>query len=85
MSDFEGGVERGGISVEGRELDQASKRLVRVLEGTGAFVPGHFIGKFGKERVLKELEEFLSLDLFPRFGGGIGMTRMMRAMNASIG
>ena len=34
---------------------------------------------FGKERVEKELEEFLSLDLFPRFGGGIGMTRMARA------
>lgn len=34
---------------------------------------------FGKERVDKELEEFLSLDFFPRFGGGIGMTRMARA------
>jgi len=34
---------------------------------------------FGKERVEKELEEFLSLNFFPRFGGGIGMTRMARA------
>jgi aspartyl/asparaginyl-tRNA synthetase len=34
---------------------------------------------FGKERVEKELDEFLSLDFFPRFGGGIGMTRMARA------
>jgi aspartyl/asparaginyl-tRNA synthetase len=34
---------------------------------------------FGKERVEKELEEFLSLDFFPRFGGGIGMTRLGRA------
>jgi hypothetical protein len=34
---------------------------------------------FGKERVEKELEEFLSLDFFPRFGGGIGMTRLARA------
>lgn len=34
---------------------------------------------FGKERVEKELEEFLSLEFFPRFGGGIGMTRMARA------
>jgi aspartyl/asparaginyl-tRNA synthetase len=34
---------------------------------------------FGKERVEKELEEFLSFDFFPRFGGGIGMTRMARA------
>lgn len=34
---------------------------------------------FGKERVDKELEEFLSLKFFPRFGGGIGMTRLMSA------
>jgi aspartyl/asparaginyl-tRNA synthetase len=34
---------------------------------------------FGKERVEQELEEFLSHDFFPRFGGGIGMTRLARA------
>ena len=34
---------------------------------------------FGKERVEKELDEFLSLNFFERFGGGIGMTRMARA------
>jgi hypothetical protein len=34
---------------------------------------------FGKERVEKELEDFLSLEFFPRFGGGIGLTRMARA------
>ena len=34
---------------------------------------------FGKERVQKELDEFLSLKFFPRFGGGIGITRMMDA------
>lgn len=34
---------------------------------------------FGKERVEQELDEFLSLNFFPRFGAGIGMTRMARA------
>jgi aspartyl/asparaginyl-tRNA synthetase len=34
---------------------------------------------FGKDRVEKELEEFLSFEFFPRFGGGIGMTRLARA------
>jgi hypothetical protein len=34
---------------------------------------------FGQERVEKELEEFLSHNFFPRFGGGIGMTRLARA------
>jgi hypothetical protein len=36
--------------------------------------------KFGKERVVRELDEFLSYDFFPRFGGGIGMTRMINAL-----
>ena len=35
---------------------------------------------FGQERVLKELDEFLSYDFFPRFGGGIGITRMISGM-----
>ena len=34
---------------------------------------------FGKERVEKELEEFLSHKFFKRFGGGIGLTRLARA------
>ncbi len=36
--------------------------------------------KFGRERVLKELEDYLALPHFPRFGGGIGVTRLARAM-----
>jgi aspartyl/asparaginyl-tRNA synthetase len=35
---------------------------------------------FGKERVIKELDEYLSLTMFPRFGGGIGVGRLARAM-----
>ena len=34
---------------------------------------------FGKDRVEKELNEFLSLNFFERFGGGIGLTRLARA------
>lgn len=34
---------------------------------------------FSKKRVEDELEEYLSHDFFPRFGGGIGVTRMARA------
>lgn len=37
---------------------------------------------FGKARVEKELNEFLALPFFPRFGGGIGMTRLMTAVAA---
>jgi aspartyl/asparaginyl-tRNA synthetase len=38
---------------------------------------------FGEERVEKELEEFLSYDFFPRFGGGIGITRLISAMKGA--
>lgn len=36
---------------------------------------------FGKERVLDELHMFLCHNFFPRYGGGIGMTRMIRALS----
>ena len=35
---------------------------------------------FGKERVEQELKDFLALDFFPRVGGGIGMTRIISAL-----
>jgi aspartyl/asparaginyl-tRNA synthetase len=34
---------------------------------------------FGKDRVEKELSDFFTHEFFPRFGGGIGMTRLARA------
>src|SRR6185312_14810663 len=36
---------------------------------------------FGKERVQAELEAYLALPFFPRFGAGIGITRLIRAMH----
>ena len=35
---------------------------------------------FGEDRVRKELDDFLSYDFFPRYGAGIGLTRLARAM-----
>ena len=35
---------------------------------------------FGRERVEEELEGFFSLNFFPRYGGGIGITRLIRAL-----
>ena len=32
---------------------------------------------------MRELENYLNLDFFPRFGGGIGLTRMARALKMS--
>jgi hypothetical protein len=39
--------------------------------------------KFGKERVIKELDAYLAFDMFPRFGGDIGLTRLERAFELS--
>jgi len=36
--------------------------------------------QFGRERVEDELEKFLAHKFFPRCGGGIGITRMIRAL-----
>lgn len=36
--------------------------------------------EFGKERVIKELEEYLSLPMMNRYGAGIGFTRLHRSM-----
>lgn len=36
--------------------------------------------KFGEDRVIKELKEYLSLDFFPRCGGGIGINRLLRGL-----
>jgi len=39
--------------------------------------------QFTKDRVERELEDFLSFNFFERSGGGIGMTRLIRAMKKS--
>ena len=39
--------------------------------------------QFTKERVQGEMNKFLSKEFFPRCGGGIGMTRLIRAMKMS--
>lgn len=41
---------------------------------------GLLFSKFGKERVLAELDVYLALPMIQRFGGGIGLTRLERAM-----
>ena len=38
---------------------------------------------FSKDRVDKELDHFLNHNFFERFGGGIGVTRMIKAMEAN--
>ena len=35
---------------------------------------------FGEERTMNEMRDFLEFDFFPRSGGGIGVTRLIRSM-----
>ena len=61
---------------------EGMKEMFYTIEG------GNYSAKlfelFGKERVEKELEDFLSLDFFPRFGWGCGMTRLARAYELNL-
>lgn len=74
------------VILYGQETIGSAERSCNVDEMKSTFYTienGDYSSKlfelFGKERVEKELEEFLSLDFFPRFGWGCGLTRLERA------
>lgn len=71
------GMETIGSAERSSDVAQMRRRFHAISDGEYARL---LFQKFGTERVVKELEEFLSLKFFPRFGGGIGMTRLMRAL-----
>jgi aspartyl/asparaginyl-tRNA synthetase len=66
-----GSAERSSDPVEMREMFHT------ISDGMYADL---LFGTFGKERVTEELDKFLSLNFMPRVGGGIGLTRFIRAM-----
>ena len=67
-----GSAERSSDTTEMREMFHT------ISDGMYADL---LFGTFGKDRVTKELDDFLQLDFIPRVGGGIGMTRFIKAMN----
>jgi aspartyl/asparaginyl-tRNA synthetase len=71
------GQETVGSAERSTDPDRMRELFYTISNGMYAEI---LFDKFGKERVEKELEEFLSFDFFPRFGAGIGVTRMIRAM-----
>ena len=72
------GIETIGSAERETDKDVMRERFYSITDGNYAKT---LFSQFGRERVQKELDEFLALDFFPRSGGGIGMTRMMRALN----
>lgn len=71
------GIETIGSAERSSDPDEMRYQFRTISEGKYAEL---MYSHFGKERVNKELEEFLAHDFFPRCGGGIGMTRLIRAM-----
>ena len=73
-----GGMETIGSAERSTDVDQMRDTFHTITEGAYSNL---LFDKFGKERVEEELETFLKHDFFPRVGGGIGMTRMISALD----
>ncbi len=71
------GIETIGSAERSTDSEEMRERFYGISEGAYA---KQLFAKFTKERVERELEKFFSLDFFPRCGGGIGMTRWIRAL-----
>lgn len=71
------GIETIGSAERSTSPDEMRDRFHSISGGAYA---RQLYAKFTKARVERELEEFLSLNFFPRCGGGIGMNRWIRAL-----
>ena len=72
-----GGMETIGSAERSTDVDQMRETFHTITDGEYSQL---LYNLFGKDRVEAELEKFLSFDFFPRVGGGIGMTRMISAL-----
>ncbi len=70
------GNETIGSAERSCDKDEMKKEFYSISEGKYA---EKLFDLFGKDRVEKELNEFLELSFFPRSGGGIGLTRLIEA------
>ena len=73
-----GGMETIGSAERSTDVDQMRDTFHTITDGEYSKL---LFDLFGKERVEAELETFLKFDFFPRVGGGIGMTRMISALD----
>ncbi len=71
------GMETFGTAERSSDPDEMRKAFHAISGGGYAKL---LFDLFGRDRVETELEDFLSLDFFPRFGGGIGLTRLISSM-----
>ena len=73
-----GGMETIGSAERSSDPEEMRHQFHTISDG---LYKGLLYSHFGKERVEAELEKFLSLPFFPRCGGGIGLTRLINALN----
>lgn len=74
------GMETIGSAERGSNPDEMRESFYSISDGNYAKT---LFTLFGKDRVERELEEFLALPFIPRYGGGIGVTRLIRSMMLS--
>ena len=72
-----GGMETIGSAERGTDPVEMREQFHTISDGGYASL---LYDLFGKERVEAELDEFLGYDFKPRFGGGIGITRLISGM-----
>ena len=73
------GMETIGSAERATDVQEMRDQFYNISDGEYANL---LFNHFGHKRVEDELEEYLSHDMFERFGGGIGVTRMVSAMKA---
>lgn len=71
------GIETIGSAERSTNVEEMRENFFTISNGQYAKL---LFSAFGEERVLNELNEYLSYPMFPRFGGGIGITRLARAV-----
>ncbi len=71
------GNETIGSAERSTDKEEMAKSFTTI---SGGMYAKKLFDLFGKKRVRRELEEFLELSFFPRSGGGIGLTRLINAM-----
>ena len=73
------GMETIGSAERATDIQEMREQFHNISDGEYAQL---LYNHFGMKRVEDELEEYLSHDMFERFGGGIGVTRMVSAMKS---
>ncbi len=71
------GMETIGSAERSTNVEEMRENFFTISNGQYAKL---LFSAFGEERVMAELDDYLSLPMFERFGAGIGVTRMARAM-----